>query len=169
MFQAPSDQGPHDLSRVSLVCKWEQPSKIANEILVLAKQQQAEVGKDYEPFDPNWDAWLSYERAGSLTAWTARTMGGVLVGYILWVRSRGLNCASTIFAEARLIYLLPEWREGMTGYKFVKSAIEAMRLENVDLIRVETNALYANDRLGLILKRLKFTRVGSVWRSEMKA
>lgn len=159
---------PQPSARVPLRCKWEQPSAIANEILVLAKQQQAEVGQDYEPFDPDWERWLAIERAGSLTAWTARTMGGVLVGYILWVRSRGLNCVSTVFAEARLIYLLPQWREGWTGYKFIRSAIEAMRLENVDLIRIETNALYENDRLGLIMKRLKFTRVGSVWRSEMK-
>ena len=141
---------------------------IANEILVLAKAQQAEVGEDYEPFDPHWDQWLVYERAGSLAVWTARTFSGVLVGYVLWLKTRGLNSVSTIFAEARLIYLLPEWREGMTGYKFVKSAIAAVSTQGVNLIRVETNALYENDRLGLLLKRLKFTRVGSVWRSPLE-
>ena len=154
--------------RPKLACRWEQPSAIAHEILVLARAQQAEIGEGYEPFDPNWEAWLSYERAGSLAVWTARTMGGVLVGYVLWMKTRGLNCASTVFAEARVIYLLPEWRDGMTGYKLLRSAIEAVRTQGVDLIRVETNAFYENDRIGILLKRLRLTRVGSVWRSALK-
>ncbi len=54
---------PQHSGRVPLRCKWEQPSAIANEILVLAKQQQAEVGEDYEPFDPDWERWLAIERA----------------------------------------------------------------------------------------------------------
>src|SRR5215469_9823884 len=161
----PVDERPiTEERRLNLICRWERPSAIAHEILVLAKAQQAEVGEDYEPFDPNWDEWLRYERSGSLAVWTARTFNGVLVGYVLWLRTRGLNSASTVFAEARLIYLLPEWREGLTGYKMLKSAIEAVKTQGVDLIRVETNALYENDRLSLLLKRLRFTRVGSVWR-----
>ena len=158
----PSGQEP---LRVRLKCRWEPFSKVADEARSLFTRQQAEIGEDYEPLDPDWDFYYAYERAGSCAVWTARTMEGVLAGYVVWITSRGRHAVETIFAEADLLYLAPEWREGLTGYKFLKSAIAAIRKEGPDIIRVETNDLFEDGRVGVLLKRLGFRRVGTVWRS----
>jgi hypothetical protein len=148
-----------------LRCRWEPVSSVAREIEGLTRRQQAEVGEDYEPYDPDWEVYFAHERSGSCAVWTARTFTGTLVGYIVWLTTRGLHCANTIFAEADLIYLAPEWRDGLTGYKFVKTGIAAVKKQGVDVVRIETNDLYEHGRMGVLLKRLGFRRIGSVWRS----
>jgi hypothetical protein len=142
---------------------WERFSAIAPELRVLSARQQAEVGVDYEPYDPDWDRYFALDRAGSCAVWTARSLTGVLAGYIIWLTTRGLHNVSTTFAVADLLYLAPEWREGLTGYKLLKTGIAAAQATNPDLIRVETNDLYEHGRVGVLLKRLKFRRIGSVW------
>ena len=102
---------------------------------------------------------------GLCIAWTARPIGGKsLVGYVIWIVGPGLHCLDTIIAEAKLFYLAPEWRDGLTGYKFLKSAIEAIRLErNPNIIRMETNDLYEGGRVGALIRRLGGKQVGSVF------
>jgi hypothetical protein len=149
--------------RVKLRVGWERFSDVIHEAKFLIQRQQAEVGENFEPFSPDWDLYFSYERSGSIAVWTARDLDqGSLVGYIVWLTTRGLHCANTLFASADLVYLAPEWREGITGYKFLKSGIEAVR-SMVDVVRVETNDLYENGRMGLLLERLGFRRIGSVY------
>jgi len=156
---------PSPSGHARLKVGWESLSAIANEMRFLAVRQQAEVGEDFEPFSPDWDTYFAYARAGSAAAWTARTIDSkVLVGYIIWLTTRGLHCVETTFANADLVYLAPEWREGLTGYKLLKSGIAAVR-PRVDIVRVETNDLYENGRMGVLLKRLGFRRIGSVWQS----
>lgn len=121
------------------------------------------MGENYEPFNPDFDAYLAYERAGSCAVWTARTIdSNVLAGYIVWTTTRGLHSVDTIFANANLVYLAPEWREGLTGYKLLKSGIAAVA-PRVNIIKIETNDLYEGGRMGVLLKRLGFRRVGSVY------
>lgn len=177
---------PQPSGRAQLKVGWEKFSDIASELRYLVLRQQAEVGENFEPFDPNWDAYFAREREGDLAAWTARTLDfeggdphkpeswahktqpparGVLVGYILWATFRGLHSGSTRFANADLVYLAPEWREGMTGYKLLKTGIAAIR-PLVDIVRVETNDLYEGGRMGVLLKRIGLRRLGSVYESE---
>ena len=147
---------------------WERFSSVAHELKFLAARQQAEVGEDYQPFSPDWETYFNYDRAGSCAVWTARTISGsALVGYIRWLTTRGLHCVDTVFANADLVYLAPEWREGLTGYKLLKSGIAAIQ-SRVDLVRVETNDLYEEGRMAVLLKRLGFRRIGSVWQGKGK-
>lgn len=157
---------PRPSGRAQLKVGWEKFSDIASELRYLVLRQQAEVGENFEPFDPNWSAYFAREREGDLAAWTARTIdSNVLIGYILWVTFRGLHSGSTRFANADLVYLAPEWREGMTGYKLLKTGIAAIR-PFVDIVRVETNDLYEGGRMGVLLKRIGLRRLGSVYESE---
>jgi hypothetical protein len=104
------------------------------------------------------------ERAGSCGVWTARPIPeGTLAGYIIWLTFRGLHNIDTIFASADLIYMSPEWRDGLRGYKFLKSGVEAVKLRNPNIIHVETNFLYKQGGLGLLLKRLGFRKIGEVY------
>ena len=157
----PSDQERPE--SVKLKVGFERLSAIAHEMRYLAGRQQAEVGGNYLPYAPDWDTYLAYERAGSCNAWTARTIESkVLVGYVIWITTRGLHSVDTIFASADLVYLAPEWRDGMTGYKLLKSAVAAIS-PKVGIVKVETNDLYEGGRMGVLLKRLGFERIGSIY------
>lgn len=156
-----SDPPPSD--RVRLKVGWERFSDILPEIRHLVARQHEEVGRDYLPFAPDWDRYFALERAGSLSIWTARTLeSGVLVGYVVWIFLRGLHSVESIFADADLVYLAPDYRDGMTGYKLVKSAVAAVKPRS-NIVRVETNDLYEGGRMGVLLKRLGFQRIGSVY------
>ena len=162
-----SSPRPSDLARpeVRLRCQFERFAAIARELAVLSSRQHAEVGEGYEPYAPDWEQYFSLDRAGACAVWTARTidMGG-LAGYVIWVTTRGLHCVETIIAEAKLFYLAPEHREGMTGYKMLKSSIEAIKAAaKPDIIRVETNALYESGRVGGLLSRLGMQKIGEIY------
>lgn len=154
---------------VQLKCQWERFQAVADELLILSRRQQAEVGEDYQPYNPDWSRYFAMDRAGSCGVWTARPIaGGTLAGYIIWLTFRGLHCVDTVFASADLIYMPPEWRSGLRGYKFVKSSIEAVKLQKPDIIHVETNFLYKQGKLGNLLARLGLRKIGEVyeWRNE---
>lgn len=150
--------------RAPLRCDWEPFSSLLRELPTLTARQQDEVGRGYEPYNPDWDRYLAHERAGSLWVWTARTMSGVLAGYVIWLLTRGLHNVTTKFATADLIYLAPEWRVGNTGYKLLKSAVNAIEAAaDPDLTNVEINVLYEDGRVGLLLERLGFRKIGVVY------
>ena len=65
-------------------------------------------------------------------------------------------------ASADVVYLSPDYREGMTGYKLIKSGVAAIR-PKCNIVKVETNDLYEGGRMGVLLKRLGFERIGSIY------
>ena len=163
---SPPPLGRERRDRPPLKVGWERFSAVARELSFLSARQQAEVGEDFEPYAPDWDTYFSYDRAGSCAVWTARTVpNGVLVGYIIWLTTRGLHCADTTFANADLVYLAPDYREGLTGYKLLRGGIAAIK-PHVDLVRIETNLLYEQGRMGILLKRLGFRHIGEVWQGD---
>jgi len=155
---------PQPSAPVQLECKWERFQDVANELLILSRLQQAEVGEGYQPYNPDWSRYFAMDRAGSCGVWTARPInGGSLAGYIIWLTFRGLHCIDTIFASADLVYMSPEWRDGLRGYKFLKSGIAAVAAQHPDIIHVETNLLYKQGGMGLLLQRLGFRKIGEVY------
>ena len=149
---------------VQLECRWERFQDVANELLILSRLQQEEVGENYQPYNPDWSRYFAMDRAGSCGVWTARPLNhGSLVGYIIWLTFRGLHCVDTIFASADLIYMSPEWRDGLRGYKFLKSGIAAVAAQKPGIIHVETNLMYKQGGMGLLLQRLGFRKIGEVY------
>ena len=141
-----------------LTFQWERLPPIASELIALAKRNQAETPLG-EPFDPDFDRYYALDRSGACAAWTARS-GGALVGYVIWIWSRGLHSRCTTFADADPIYLAPEWRDGMTGLKFIRSSIAAVReLVNPTYVRIEEPG-----HLGILMRRLRARQIGTVWR-----
>ena len=150
-----------------LLCGWELFPDVAAEIEPLLLRQQAEVGEGYEPYDPDWGRYAELNRTGSLQVWAARAVNRQIVGYVVWLILRGLHNKATRFATADLVYLAPEWRAGMVGYWFLEDAIAAVTVKHRPaLIRIETNDTYQRGRLGLVLSRMKFRRIGSVYQKE---
>jgi hypothetical protein len=156
---------PLRLARERLRVGWERPAAVVHELRPLSARQQAEVGEGFEPYNPDWDRYFAFDRAGSCAVWTARTIkSGILVGFVVWILTRGLHCSDTVFANADLVYLAPDYREGLTGYRLLKTAVAAVR-SHVDFCRVETNMMYEHGRMGVLLKRLGFRKISEVWQS----
>ncbi|MDE1868113.1 MAG: hypothetical protein KGI08_10455 [Thaumarchaeota archaeon] len=153
------------MGREQLNYKWERFGNVARELRPLVARYRCEIGRDYEPYNPDWNAYYLLDRNNSVGVWTARNLNGTLVGFILWVFNRSLHSTNTIFGLADLIYLAPEWRVGLLGYGFIKSGKdEASKFCNI--IQIETNFLYKNSKgrsFGILLKRLGMRQRGEVW------
>ena len=154
---------PSDPAAPRLRCQWERVQNIADELLILTTRQHEE-SPDYQPYNPDWSRYFAMDRAGSCAVWTARTPANVLAGYMVWLTTRGLHCADKIFAVGDLAFLALEWRDGMRGYKFLKSGIDAIAAAcHPDIIHIETNCLYKDGRMGMLLARLGFRKIGEVY------
>ena len=140
---------------------------MVRELAPLLARHQDEVGKAYQDFDPDWNRYFEYERAGLLRIWTARDDHGVLVGYFVGLVIHGLHAASTQHCYADLFWLAPEWRDGLLGLRFLRSAVEACKGLGVQVLRWEVNDTFAPDengrsRVARVLERLGFSQVGTV-------
>ena len=92
---------PQPSAPARLSCSWERFPEVASELRYLSARQQAEIGDGYEPYDPDWDRYFAFDRAGSAMVWTARTLSGVLVGYVIWLttaQDSSAWCLSTLRA-----------------------------------------------------------------------
>ena len=154
-------------ARVTLRCDWELPSAISREVIVLFERFASELGR--APYDIAWDRVFALERAGVMRLWTARTIdGGVLVGCIVCVWGTGLF-TSAPYTRIEAGYLTPEWRGGLLGFRFIKSAVVAIEALNGGKIEWETNDHFEPDahgrsRLAALLERLGFEQVGTTMR-----
>ena len=72
-----------------------------------------------------------------------------LVGYCVLVVSQSLHYKDHIFANNDVVFVLPEYREGMTGYKLIKYAEDYCRENNVSLLNINTKVHLPFDSLML--------------------
>lgn len=66
--------------------------------------------KELLPLNLDLERWIRYERAGQVTAFTARE-NGFLVGYAVYLTTPSLNYAGTVAAYCHMIYIDPEGLE----------------------------------------------------------
>lgn len=66
-----------------------------------------------------------YETLGDKVLLVTARNDGRLVGYFLWIISSHPHYQDTIVAAEDLHFLAKKYRRGLTGYKFMKYAIEA--------------------------------------------
>ena len=83
---------------------------------------------------------------------TARSEGK-LVGYFLWIMVNHMHYKHVSVAEEDLHFLLPEFRRGMTGYKFVKAACAAAIDKGAQLLIMREKIGHEHPAL---MKRLGF-------------
>lgn len=73
--------------------------------------------KDLLPLKMDVQRWIRYERAGQVTAFSARE-DGRLVGYALYLTTPSLNYAGTIAAYCHAIYIDPAELAGLAAIQF---------------------------------------------------
>jgi GNAT superfamily N-acetyltransferase len=154
--------------------QWEPLTRIVKELLPLIMAQNAESTTPGQDFAPDWDRYFEYERAGILKIWTARdAANGLLVGYVVTLVAHGLHASTQRFAHVTILWLAPEWRNGLLGLRFLRSFLRACKKLGVQLVRIETNDAFEPDgqrrsRVGKILARLGLSPISTVYQGALK-
>lgn len=122
--------------------------------------------EDY-PLDIDWQKYKVLEAMGMLHIVTARTDGGVLVGYCITFVTNHLHYKSTMFGINDILYIAPEYRQGWTGVKLVSFALNKMRergcFSYTFHVKPDFRAGCKMEDLGSLLKFFKATLLETVY------
>lgn len=123
---------------------------------------EIEHEKDIREFNPDWDAYEALEQAGILKVFTVRS-DEELVGYYSCVVSSSLHCRGLLQATVDAIYLHPNHRKGLIGYRLIKFAEKCLKEDNVKIILLGTTEVNPIDplllKLGYSKTEAKFEKV----------
>ena len=82
--------------------------------------EELALHKDAIPLKPDFERYYSLESKKQLKVFTLRTDEKVLIGYAVFIIGPMLHYKSTICAVNDLLYIKKEYRQGVTGIKFIK-------------------------------------------------
>jgi GNAT superfamily N-acetyltransferase len=132
----------------------------AREVCELAGEHFYEVAAfDDEVCRPDMAAYAACEASGALRVYTARDKGR-LVGYAIYNVTREHHFGDSIRATQDAIYLMPEYRKGSAGYRFVKWCDEQLRADGVDTVYQYEPM---TRRIGSIFQRLGYEAIQVLW------
>ena len=105
---------------------------------------------DVIKLDPDWDQYLTLEKANMLELHTLRD-DKKIIGYSIWFLLYHIHCKQSFTAMSDVLYIDPQYRKGMTGIKFLKWTTEEIKKRNPQRItfHVKPHVDY-----GRILERL---------------
>jgi hypothetical protein len=114
--------------RTAITYQVETLAATRDEALPLLDRHYEEIAqfKDAQKLDPDWETYEALERAGKLWVMTVRDCD-VLVGYIVMVINRNLHYKQLLMATEDIHFLLPAYRKGLTGYRLLVKAKQAMK------------------------------------------
>ena len=108
--------------------------------------------------NPDWKVYQQLEDINALHIVTARG-DEKLVGYYVSIITTHHHYKDALVAENDLHYILPEYRRGWLGYKFLKEVIQFLKRRNVGIImhsmKVSHSYLPLTERLGFRLMEYK--------------
>lgn len=111
------------------------------------------VNQDKIKLNPDWNEYHRLYIQGRLKAYTVRDEG-VLVGYFVVIISKSMHYKDHKFANCDIIYVKPDSRAGMTGYKLIKFVEGQLKNHGVSLIHINTKVHAPFDKL---LERMDYT------------
>lgn len=119
-----------------------------------------EIAHDKDiPLDPDWDAYLKMDAGGMLRVFTARTEDR-LVGYAVFFVNYNLHYRGSKRAAQDVLFLHPNVRSGLTGYRFIAWCDEQLRAEGVQIVAQHLKV--AHD-FGSLLERMGYELVDRVY------
>jgi GNAT superfamily N-acetyltransferase len=92
----------------------------AQDLLVAAYNESASSAKQY-PLNVNWVQYQKFSDAGLLHICGCFD-GATLVGFVLVIKSLELWGLGGFVADVTAIYLRPEYRKGLNGYRLIRQA-----------------------------------------------
>ena len=128
------------------------PALIA-EMMPLWKAHHAEVAnKFYGPLLPDLEVYFKAAQAGMLRIFTVRDWKQNLHGYQVYFVNNHQHSKEMKHAVQDILYLCPENRKGLEGYKFVKWCVSKLRPE----VAVIHQRISARHDFGKLLERMGF-------------
>ena len=99
----------------------EAPSPFADDAIQLFKDHYDEIAErtDVIDLDPNIEQYNFMFNKNMLEIHTARD-DGKLVGYSIWFVVNHIHYKKSLTATSDVLYISPNYRKGMFGYKFIK-------------------------------------------------
>ncbi len=129
-----------------------------NEFEDILRLHSKELTEFSFPLNPDWDVYQRLEDINALHIVTARD-DEKLVGYYVSIITTHHHYKDALVAENDLHYILPEYRKGWLGYKFLKKVTQYLKKRNVSIIlhnmKVNHSYLPLTERLGFRLMEYK--------------
>lgn len=141
---------------------WERFHQIAHELPPLFMEHWKEASLEKDPLDPDWDRYYQWDVQGVLRILTVRIPSSQLVGYLFLLVSTHLDHKTIQYAQAEKFWLDPIYRQGWTGVKLFKEAIQACTTWGVKELAVPVELHMMDGRLEKLLKRLGFRPVETI-------
>jgi hypothetical protein len=109
--------------------------QVVSDIQELIKLHYEEIALNKQdiPLDPDWKRYKMLSDNNMLFVITARD-NGTLVGYSVFFITQHMHYNSTKMASNDVLYLLPEYRKGMTGIKLIKAS--ELELNKINVTKV---------------------------------
>lgn len=104
------------------------------------------LNKGQIKLNPDWKEYARLDAAGVLRIFTARD-NGKLVGYCVLLVNTSIHYSDHKFASNDVVFVLPEYRAGATGYKLIKYAEDHCRDDGVSLMMINTKVHIPFDSL----------------------
>lgn len=126
----------------------ESVSKIKHELEPIIKLHWEQIALNQEKIklNPDWNQYFAVEKLGMLKLFTVRD-NGELVGYFCVIMNRGLHYADHVFAACDVIYVKPDKRAGLTGYRLIKYAETELKKLGVSVLAINTKVHMPFDSL----------------------
>jgi hypothetical protein len=109
----------------------EAPMPFADEAMKLFKDHYDEIAErtDVIELDPNMEQYDVLFKKDMLEIHTIRD-DGKLIGYSLWFITNHIHYKKSLTASSDVLYISPNYRKGMLGYKFIKWTTEEIKKRN---------------------------------------
>lgn len=107
---------------------------------------------------PNVEAYNRLEAAGVLRCFTARDCGK-LIGYVAFFVQRHMHY-DVLCAAQDVLFVDPEHRKGMAGFRLIRYAEERLRKEGVAVV---TQHVKKSNNVGKLLERMGYEEMDAVY------
>ena len=115
--------------------------------------------QDIFKFNPDVDAYLRMDKAGTLCIVTARAQG-LLIGYIVMMINRHLHYKDTFVATDDVHFIHPLYRKGSLGLRLIAAAEKEMVLRKVKVMILRTKVAHNH---GVLFERMGYTPLDIVY------
>ena len=112
------------------------------------------------PLDPDWPVYYAAQETGALRPFTMRDETGALQGYAVYFVRPNIHYRTSLQAVQDILYLAPEHRGRMIGYRFIRWCDDQLRAEGVQAVYQHCKA---NRDLGPLLTRQGYELVDRVY------
>lgn len=108
--------------------------------------------KDKMKLNPDWDFYEALYKQGALGLYTARK-DNKLIGYFVVVAKEHPHYKDHLVASNDIIFIDPEHRKGLVGYKLIKFAKEHLKEIGISVLSINMKTHKPFDK---VLERLGF-------------